>query len=57
VPVADGVMLRVNQSDLAQATSASRQRVNQQLQKLQEQGMIRLGYRYIVLLRHGGAGR
>lgn len=57
VPVADGVMLRVNQSDLAQATSASRQRVNQQLQKLQEQGMIRLGYRYIVLLRHSGAGR
>lgn len=51
VQVSDGVMLRVSQSDLAQAASASRQRVNQQLQHLQEQGLIRLGYRYIVLLR------
>lgn len=51
VKVADGVMLRVSQSDLAQAASASRQRVNQQLRQLQEQGLIRLGYRNIVLLR------
>jgi CRP-like cAMP-binding protein len=51
VTVPDGVMLRVSQSDLAQAASASRQRVNQQLQHLQEQGLIRLGYRNIVLLR------
>jgi CRP-like cAMP-binding protein len=51
VAVPDGVMLRVSQSDLAQAASASRQRVNQQLQHLQEQGLIRLGYRNIVLLR------
>lgn len=49
--VADGVMLRVIQSDLAQAASASRQRVNQQLRQFQEQGLIRLGYRHIVLLR------
>lgn len=49
--VADGVMLRVSQSDLAQAASASRQRVNQQLRHFQEQGLIRLGYRNIVLLR------
>ena len=52
VKVADGVMLRVSQSDLAQIASASRQRVNQQLRHFQEQGLIRLGYRNIVLLRH-----
>ena len=51
VAVPDGVMLRVSQSDLAQAASASRQRVNQQLRHFQEQGLIRLGYRNIVLLR------
>jgi CRP-like cAMP-binding protein len=51
VAVPDGVMLRVSQSDLAQAASASRQRVNQQLRYFQEQGLIRLGYRNIVLLR------
>jgi CRP-like cAMP-binding protein len=51
VAVPDGVMLRVSQSDLAQAASASRQRVNQQLRHLQNQGLIRLGYRNIVLLR------
>ena len=51
VAVPDGVMLRVSQSDLAQAASASRQRVNQQLQHFQDQGLIRLGYRNIVLLR------
>jgi CRP-like cAMP-binding protein len=53
VTVPDGVMLRVSQSDLAQAASASRQRVNQQLRHFQEQGLIRLGYRNIVLLRQG----
>lgn len=51
VKVADGVMLRVSQTDLAQAASASRQRVNQQLRHFQAQGLIRLGYRNIVLLR------
>ena len=51
VAVPDGVMLRVSQSDLAQAASASRQRVNQQLRHFQDQGLIRLGYRNIVLLR------
>ena len=51
VTVPDGVMLRVSQSDLAQAASASRQRVNQQLRHFQDQGLIRLGYRNIVLLR------
>jgi len=51
VKVPDGVMLRVSQTDLAQAASASRQRVNQQLRHFQDQGLIRLGYRNIVLLR------
>lgn len=51
VQVADGVQLRVSQSDLAQAAMASRQRVNQQLQNFQDKGLIRLGYRNIVLLR------
>lgn len=51
VQVADGVQLRVSQSDLAQAATASRQRVNQQLQYFQNKGLIRLGYRNIVLLR------
>lgn len=51
VPVVDGVLLKVSQSDLAQAASASRQRVNQQLQHFQAQGLVRLGYRTIVLLR------
>ncbi len=51
VQVADGVQLRVSQSDLAQAAMASRQRVNQQLRRFQDLGLIRLGYRNIVLLR------
>jgi CRP-like cAMP-binding protein len=51
VQVPGGVALRVSQSDLAQAAMASRQRVNQQLQQFQAQGLIRLGYRHIVLLR------
>ncbi len=51
VQVDDGLQLRVSQSDLAQATMASRQRVNQQLQRLQDKGLVRLGYRNIVLLR------
>ncbi|WP_439113421.1 Crp/Fnr family transcriptional regulator [Hydrogenophaga sp.] len=51
VAVADGLQLRVSQADLAQAANASRQRVNQQLQRFQAQGLIRLGYRNIVLLR------
>lgn len=51
VQVADGLMVRVSQADLAQAALASRQRVNQQLRKFQDQGLIRLGYRNVVLLR------
>ena len=37
--------------EAAQAAMASRQRVNQQLQRFQDKGLIRLGYRNIVLLR------
>lgn len=51
VQVPDGVELRVSQADLAQAVMASRQRVNQQLRRFQDKGLIRLGYRHIVLLR------
>jgi CRP-like cAMP-binding protein len=51
VQVPEGVQLRVSQSDLAQAAMASRQRVNQQLRLFQDRGLIRLGYRNIVLLR------
>ena len=51
VQVPEGVQLRVSQADLAQAVMASRQRVNQQLRRFQDQGLIRLGYRNIVLLR------
>jgi len=51
VQVPEGVQLKVSQADLAQAAMASRQRVNQQLRRFQDQGLIRLGYRNIVLLR------
>jgi hypothetical protein len=51
VQMAQGVQLRVTQSDLAQATMASRQRVNQQLRRFQDKGLIRIGYRNIVLMR------
>lgn len=51
VQVPEGVQLHVSQADLAQAAMASRQRVNQQLRRFQEQGLLRLGYRRITLLR------
>ncbi|OYU32686.1 MAG: Crp/Fnr family transcriptional regulator [Comamonadaceae bacterium PBBC2] len=51
VQVPEGLQLRVSQADLAQAVMASRQRVNQQLRRFQDKGLIRLGYRNIVLLR------
>jgi CRP/FNR family cyclic AMP-dependent transcriptional regulator len=50
VPVADGLMLRVSQEDIARAAAASRQRVNIQLRQMQSRGLVRLGYRHIVLL-------
>jgi CRP-like cAMP-binding protein len=52
-PTEQGVELQVSQSDIAHAASASRQRVNLQLQRLQARGFVRLGYRRILLLRPG----
>lgn len=51
VKVPEGLQLNVSQGDLAQAAMASRQRFNQQPRRFQEKGLIRLGYRNIVLLR------
>jgi CRP/FNR family transcriptional regulator, cyclic AMP receptor protein len=49
-PVKDGIELRVKQSDIAQVVAASRQRVNIQLQRLQDLNLVRLGYGSITLL-------
>jgi CRP/FNR family transcriptional regulator, cyclic AMP receptor protein len=51
IPVKDGIELRINQGDIAQIVAASRQRVNMQLQRLQDRQLIRLGYRSITLLK------
>jgi CRP-like cAMP-binding protein len=48
--VKDGIELRVKQSDIAQVVAASRQRVNIQLQRLQDLNLVRLGYGSITLL-------
>lgn len=48
--VPEGVQFFVSQSDLAQAVMASRQRVNQQMRRFQDKGLVRLGYRNILLL-------
>lgn len=50
-PVVGGFALRVSQYDLACMVGSSRQYVNLQLRHLQEIGMVRLGYRSIVLLQ------
>jgi CRP/FNR family cyclic AMP-dependent transcriptional regulator len=50
-PVVGGFALRVSQYDLACMVGSSRQYVNLQLRHLQEVGMVRLGYRSIVLLQ------
>ncbi|GAA4353750.1 hypothetical protein GCM10023165_44290 [Variovorax defluvii] len=50
-PVLGGFALRVSQYDLACMVGSSRQYVNLQLRHLQELGMVRLGYRSIVLLQ------
>lgn len=43
------VRLRLTQEDMARAVGASRQRVNQALQRLQVSGEIEIGYRCIVM--------
>jgi len=47
---ADGHELRISQSDLASMVGSSREYVNPLLRRMQEQGLIRIGYRSIVLL-------
>lgn len=46
----DGQELRISQSDLASMVGSSRQYVNPLLRRMQDQGLIRIGYRHIVLL-------
>lgn len=46
----EGRLLKISQSELANAVVASRPRVNQQLIKMQDQGLIRLGYRSILIM-------
>ena len=58
-PVSDGFSLRVSQYDIACMVGSSRQYVNLQLRRLQEMGVVRLGYRSVVMLKPGdqaGAG-
>lgn len=49
----DRTLLRISQGDLAAAVGASRQRVNTELRKLQAEGRIRLGYRWLEILSQG----
>jgi CRP-like cAMP-binding protein len=53
VPRDNRTLLRISQGDLAAAVGASRQRVNAELRKLQAEGRIRLGYRWLELLNAG----
>lgn len=43
-------LLRLSQSDLSHVVGASRQRVNEELRKLQAAGRVRLGYRWMEVL-------
>lgn len=47
---AGSVMLRISQGDLAHAVGASRQKVNLKLRQLQDEGRVRLGYRWIEIV-------
>ena len=49
--VANGFSLRVSQYDLACMVGSSRQYVNLQLRRMQELGVVQLGYRSIILLQ------
>jgi CRP/FNR family transcriptional regulator, cyclic AMP receptor protein len=46
--------LRISQADLARMLGASRSKVNEELQRLQEAGLIRIGYGRINLLQCKG---
>ncbi|WP_227740880.1 Crp/Fnr family transcriptional regulator [Delftia tsuruhatensis] len=51
LPGAGGrTLLRISQGDLSHVVGASRQRVNEELRKLQAGGSVRLGYRWIEVL-------
>jgi CRP/FNR family transcriptional regulator, cyclic AMP receptor protein len=45
------VELRISQTDLARMLGASRSKVNEELRRLQDAGLIRIGYGRIYLLR------
>lgn len=53
--VDDGFLLRVSQYDLACMVGSSRPYVNLQLRRMEEGGLVRLGYRSITLLETGAA--
>lgn len=48
--VGDGVVLEVSQKDVAMAVGASRQRVSLELRRLEQAGVLRLGYKHIVVV-------
>ena len=43
--------LEVSQQDIAHAVGASRQRVSIELRKLEKDGWIRIGYKYLIVRR------
>jgi CRP-like cAMP-binding protein len=49
------VKLRMTHLDIANAVGASRQRVSVELRKLEQTGVLRLGYRHVVFVTHAGA--
>lgn len=51
VDTTGNVLLRLSQQDIAQAINGSRQKVNQELKRLEREGVLTLGYRTITLLR------
>ncbi|MFT3821273.1 MAG: Crp/Fnr family transcriptional regulator [Rubrivivax sp.] len=50
------VRLRLSHRDIAQAVGASRQRVSVELSKLQAKGVLRLGYRQVLLTAPAARG-
>lgn len=56
VDKAGHVVLRLSQQDIAQAINGSRQKVNQELKRLEREGALALGYRSITLLNGAALG-
>ena len=50
-PPGEEIRLDLSQQDIADAVGGSRQRVSMELQKLEKDGYVRLGYRHLVVLR------